>query len=298
MMNRLLTFLLTGAVGACISQNLRAGSAPKASGASDLKIDQDAATGSVVVSWNGKGVLKEASSLNGRYKPVRKTKKAGPNTAAYITEPTEDAVVYRVENSNGGIVSGNIVGYVNLALGPGLSLIANPLFYTNNTLAFWLPTAPDGAQVYKLTAGGGFEVSTFDAIERAWTNPDLEVPLGTGFYFNNPSTEIFRQLFVGEVLQGVLINPLPEGISTVGSLVPQSGSINFIHGIPGEPGDEIRIRMNDGQSPTIELSSVFTVISAQESRWEPDLNLGVGQGFWINKQHAQDWVRVFSAFSP
>jgi hypothetical protein len=296
MMNRVFIFALAAAVGIGSSQELCAQARSKGNGESDLKIAQDKATGNVVVSWNGKGVLKEASLVNGRYKPVRKAKGAGPSTTTYVTEPTEEAVVYRVENSNGGVVSGNIVGYVNLALGPGLSLIANPLFYTNNTLAFWLPAAPDGAQVYKLTAGGGFEVSTFDGAEGTWTNPNLEVPLGTGFYFNNPSAEIFRQLFVGEVLQGVLVNPLAEGISTVGSLVPQAGSINDLHGIPGEPGDEIRVRMNDGQSPAIELSSVFTVINDQEKRWEPDRVLGVGQGFWINKQHAQDWVRVFSAF--
>ena len=296
MINRLFIFALAAVAGAGSSQNLCAQARSQGKGESDLNITQDTVTGNVVVSWSGKGVLKQASSLNGRYRPIRKTKKAGPSTTTYITEPTKEAVVYRVENSSGSVVSGNIVGYVNLALGPGLSLIANPLFYTNNTLAFWLPAAPDGAQVYKLTAGGGFEVSTFDGAEGAWTNPNLEVPIGTGFYFNNPSTEIFRQLFVGEVLQGVLVNPLPEGISTVGSLVPQAGSINDTHGIPGEPSDEIRIRMNDGQSPALELHSVYTVISPVESRWEPDLILGVGQGFWINKQHAQDWVRVFSAF--
>ena len=295
MTNRVLIFAVAALVGVGSSQNLCAQVHSRGNGASDLKIAQDTVTGNVVISWNGKGVLKEASLSNGRYKPVRKARKAGPNATTYVTEPTDDGVVYRVENSSGSVVSGNIVGYVNLTLGPGLSLIANPLFYTNNTLAFWLPVAPDGAQVYKLTAGGGFEVSTFDGAEGAWTNPNLEVPLGTGFYFNNPSSEIFRQLFVGEVLQGVLVNPLPEGISTVGSLVPQAGSINDVHGIPGEPGDEIRIRMNDGQSPPAELSSIFTATEAQPGRWEPDLSLGVGQGIWINKQHTQDWVRVFSA---
>ena len=293
MMNRILVFALAAVAGVGSSQNLCAQAHSKGTGASDLKITKDATTGNVVVSWNGKGVLKEASLLNGRYKPVRKAKKAGPDTTTYVTEPTDGAVVYRVENSSGSVVSGNIVGYVNLALAPGLSLIANPLFYTNNTLAFWLPVAPDGAQVYKLTAGGGFEVSTFDGAEGAWTNPNLEVPIGTGFYFNNPSATTFRQTFVGEVMVGVLVNPLPQGISTAGSLLPVAGSFNT-HGIPGEPGDEIRIRINDGQSPSVELSSIFTAIEGQPARWEPDLDLGIGQGFWINKQHAQDWVRVFS----
>jgi hypothetical protein len=293
MMNHSLILVLIAAAGACSAQYLYAGAHSEGTGESDLKITQDATTGNVVVSWNGKGVLKEASSPNGRYKAVRKAKKAGPNTTTYVTEPTEEAVIYRVENSYGNVFSVNIVGYVNLALAPGLSLIANPMFHTNYTLAFWLPSAPDGAQVYKLTAGGSFEVSTFDAVEGVWSNPNLEVPPGTGFYFNNPSTETLRHMFYGEVHQGVLVNPLPEGISTAGSLVPWAGSINSHLHVPGEPGDEIRIRVNDGESPPFELSSVYTAISTEESRWEPDLTLGVGQGLWINKQRAQDWVQVF-----
>jgi len=245
-----------------------------------------------VVSWNGKGVLKEASSINGRYKPVRKARKSGAS-GTYIAQPTDEAVVYRVESA-GSVYSVNIVGYVTTSLAPGLSLISNPLYAPNKTLGYYIQTAPDGAQVYKYTAGGGFEVSTFDAAEGAWTNPNLEVPLGTGFYFNNPSPETFRHTFVGEVLQGVLVNPLPRGISTVGALVPQAGSINLIQGIPGEPGDELRILMNDGINPATEEISLFTA----ENGWVPDLTLGVGQGLWINKQNAQNWVRVFWANGP
>src|SRR5262245_33344745 len=195
MRNHLFIFALATAAGVGSSQNLCAQAHSRGNGASDLKITKDATTGNVVVSWNGKGVLKEASLPDGRYKPVRKAKKAGPNTTTYVTEPTDGAVVYRVENSNEQIYSTDILGYVNLALAPGLSLIANPRSYTNKALAYWLPTAPDGAQVYKLTAGGGFEVSTFDGAEGAWTNPNLEVPIGTGFYFNNPSATTFRQTF-------------------------------------------------------------------------------------------------------
>ncbi len=211
----------------------------------------------------------------------------------YVVEPTGDQAVYRLESASSPIVSGNVVGYVNLRLPPGLSLIANPLFYTNNAVAAWLPYAPDGAQVFKYTAGGGFEVSTFDAGAGAWSNPELQVPLGVGFYFSNPSTETFAYTFVGEVLQGTLINPLPAGISTKGSLVPQAGSINSVHGIAGEPGDEIRIYTNDGQGGGAYQSSIFTVLGGTESAWLPDLALGVGQGFWIQKRNAQDWVRIF-----
>jgi len=72
--------------------------------------------------------------------------------------------------------------------------------------------------------------------------------------------------------------------------VPQAGSINDLHHIPGESGDVIRLYVNDGQGGGDYVTSIF---SATENAWVPDLNLGVAQGFVSEKQNAQDWVRVF-----
>ena len=240
--------------------------------------------GDVVVSWSGKGVLKRADA-DGRFRPVR------TRGSSYVTQPTEEQEIFQVD---GPVVSVNIVGYVNLSLPPGLSLIANPLYYTNNTVAFWWPNAPDGAQVLKyLPETGDYEVSTFDGISGTWSNPEFEIGIGQGFFFRNTSSEIITQTFIGEVLQGTLINPLPAGLSMKGSLVPQAGSVNTVHNIPGRDGEVIKFWVNDGQGGGDYILSVF---SGADGVWVPDLNLGVGQGFWIEKQQAQDWVRVFSAF--
>ena len=240
--------------------------------------------GDVVVSWSGKGVLKRADA-DGRFRPVR------TRGSSYVTAPTEEQEIFQVD---GPVVSVNIVGYVNLSLPPGLSLIANPLYYTNNTVAFWWPDAPDGAQVLKyLPETGDYEVSTFDSISGTWSNPEFEIGIGQGFFFRNTSSETILQTFIGEVLQGTLVNPLPAGLSMKGSLVPQAGSINTVHNIPGRDGEVIKFWVNDGQGGGDYILSVF---SGADNSWVPDLNLGVGQGFWIEKQQAQDWVRVFSAF--
>ena len=240
--------------------------------------------GDVVVSWSGKGVLKRADA-DGRFKPVR------TRGTSYVTQPVEEQEIFQVE---GPVVSVNIVGYVNLSLPPGLSLIANPLYYTNNTVAFWWPNAPDGAQVLKyLPETGDYEVSTFDGISGTWSNPEFEIGIGQGFFFRNTSSETILQTFIGEVLQGTLVNPLPAGLSMKGSLVPQAGSINTVHNIPGRDGEVIKFWVNDGQGDGDYILSVF---SGPDNAWVPDLNLGVGQGFWIEKQRAEAWVRVFSAF--
>jgi len=135
--------------------------------------------GQIVLTWNGKEELAEARGKDGKFKRIHKS------TSPYVVAPTEDGATYRLEADNCNCYSVNAVGYANLQLPPGLSLIANPLYYTNNDLGFWMPNPPDGSQVYKYTATQGYEVSTFDGIAGEWSNPSLQVEIGTGFFFRN-----------------------------------------------------------------------------------------------------------------
>jgi len=258
---------------------------------SALTISRDASGEKVVVSWTGGGVLRQAASLKGKTRLLHKGRAMRRNV--YMATATAGQTIFSVEEggSGGGAnsYSANAVGYVNLKLPPGLSLIANPLIHPDNSIAYWFSTAPDGCQIYKLDPTGNYEVATFDGLQQQWSNPGLAIPLGVGFYFYNPSATTYTVVFVGEVAQGQLINPLPAGISTKGSLVPQFGSINTLHHIPGEPGDQIQVYINDLAGGGAYQSSVYT---AGEG-WVPDLILQVGQGFWIEKQNSQDWVRGF-----
>src|SRR4051812_8902448 len=196
---------------------------------SDLKLQITTdGLGKIVLSWKGKAQLLEARGKHGQYKRVSAV-------SPVVVAPTEEQASYRLA-ADGGVFSANAVGYVNLSLRPGLSLIANPLFYTNNSIGFWLRHPPAGTQGYRYTADSGYEISTFDETEDAWSNPDLQVPIGEGFFFRNPSETNYTQTFVGEVLQGTLINHLPAGFSTKGSLVPAAYTLSQ-HGIPGEAGD-------------------------------------------------------------
>ncbi|MEO5802439.1 MAG: hypothetical protein ABIR24_02835 [Verrucomicrobiota bacterium] len=255
---------------------------------SKLNISQDPNTGRIIVSWTGKGVLKKASEPNGKFHPVTNTK---GNQSSYVVEPGDDEkAVFRLDGAEGDVFSVNIVGYVNLRLPPGLSLIENPLYYPTNTVELWWPNAPDGSQILKYVTGEGYEVSTFDGIAKTWSNPGLEIPIGQGFYFRNLSIQTVTNTFVGEVHQGFLTNALPAGYSMKGSLVPQEGSINSVHGIPGQSGDEIHTLTNDAGVETENISTFDGALN----QWIPDLILHVGEGFWIHKQNQQDWVRYFS----
>jgi hypothetical protein len=258
---------------------------PALGGPSDLQITRDPDTGKVTVSWNGKGVLKQATSPDGRFRPVRK------RGNSHTITPDADQMLFTLESAQNAIYSVNAVGYVNTQLRPGLSLINNPLLNTVNTVESLMRGMPDGTQVYKYVPGAGYEVSSYDAAIDFWSNPDMDLSPGIGFFVDNPSATTVVNTFVGEVLQGVLVNNLPAGFSTEGSLVPQAGSINDIHGIPGEPGDIIQLYVNDGQGGGGYIMSVF-----MDGAWTPDLTLAVGEGFISEKQNAQDWIRIFSVF--
>jgi hypothetical protein len=267
---------------------------PEKTDHSQLSIQRHGNTGKLRLSWSGKGVLKNATSFEAHFKPVR------VQGGEYLVEPTDSLSLFRLDgsmepNSHSNVYTFNIVGYVNVRFPPGLTLAANPLLNTlsnpmPNTVSLLFPTAPDGLQVFKYNADVTFEVSTFDQPSQSWSNPNMELGVGTGFYVSNPTSLTITQTFVGDVLLGHLVNPLPVGFSTKGSLVPQAGSINSIHGIPGEPGDQLSLYFNDSAGGGQYILSIF---DQTEMRWVPDQNLAPAQGFWIQKQRLQYWIRDF-----
>jgi hypothetical protein len=248
-----------------------------------LQYHQDRATGKIMLTWTGRAGLECSIGSSGRFE--RLTAARSP----FVIEPTSALMQFRVA---GGVVSDNIVGYVNTTLPPGLSLITNPLRNTTNTLGHLFPAPPDGTQVYRLD-GTNYAVSTFDAMAGAWSNPALELLPGDGFFVRNPSGAAFINTFVGEVLIGTLVNPLPAGNSLQADMVPQGGSINSIHRVPGQSGDRAYkfAPAPDGTEGWIE-----SAFDTDLNQWVPDLFIQVGEGFMVYKQAPQDWVRIFSPF--
>jgi hypothetical protein len=77
-----------------------------------LEMTRDAVSGKVTVSWTGSGVLKQASALDGKFKPLR------TRGRVHTTVPEGEQMVYRLEAASGSVYSVNAVGYVNLQLPP------------------------------------------------------------------------------------------------------------------------------------------------------------------------------------
>ena len=183
------------------------------------------------------------------------------------------------------VYSVNVVGYVNVEVPQGFSMVANPLDGgDNDTIAELIPTAPVGATIYKFD-GATFSSAVFDEFDEAWIPADMTLEPGTGVFIDSPET--FTITFVGEVLQGELSNELPSGLSIVGSLVPMAGNANELE-LPAVPGMTVYKWTGAGYT-----SAVFDEFD--EAYIPADLVIGVGEAFWVeNPGAAIGWDRTFT----
>jgi hypothetical protein len=188
------------------------------------------------------------------------------------------------------VYSLNVVGYYNVPVAAGTAnklMIANQLNTTNNTIASLIPNGPPGAQFFKFN--GGFSGSTFDDIDLAW-EPDATLTLNPGeggFYITPTATTL---TFVGEVMQGHLVNTLPINTKVIrSSMVPQAGKISTDLGVPGEGGDQM-FQFHGGYG-----GAVFDDVDLVWTPSEP--TIAVGEAFFYIKSPLatqSQWVRNFT----
>lgn len=193
------------------------------------------------------------------------------------------------------VYSVNAVGYVNVVLKKGFTIVANPLNAGDNHLSKIFPsTLPSGTMVYRF-AGGSFGISTFAEDDNgvlSWDN-DFEMKPGEGFFLSNPSAADVTVTFVGEVMQststGPLANPLVAGFNLKGSMVPQSGDLKADLGYPAEDGDMVYRFVNGTYAISTYAQDDNGVLN-----WDTVPTPAVGEGFWINSKTAKTWNRTFT----
>lgn len=194
------------------------------------------------------------------------------------------------------VYSVNAVGFVNLTIPAGFSIIANPLNTSNNNTTNLLTgQVPDGTQVYTLN-GTAYTINgaTVVGTETAWDLDTQILDPGTGFFIRNPTSNSFQITFVGEVPQGSLSNALPAGFSLKSSQVPQSAILNGTNGLnfPAADGDRIYL-LRAGQY--VITSFVADPTAPGGGVWDNgDPIPNVGEGFFVNKIAAANWTRNFS----
>jgi len=180
----------------------------------------------------------------------------------------------------------NAVGFVNVDVPKGLSMIANPLKAPTNTIAALFASAADGTTIYKYD-GTQFTINTFDLGE--WGNPTDTLVPGEGAFIRNTSPAAFQVTFVGEVSQGPLSHPIagPNKLSIQSSEVPQSGKVATDLGFPASDGDTIYQYDNAAGAYVI-----HTLDLGEWSNGEPVPK--VGEAFFVRKVDNKAWTRTFS----
>jgi hypothetical protein len=193
-----------------------------------------------------------------------------------------------VATSMAQVFSVNAVGYVNVKVPPGFSLIANQLNAPDAKLSALIPTAPAGTTVYKFN-GTAYEIASFDDLDNAWVGPAITLSPGEGAFIRNPTAAEFTVTFVGEVPAGSLSNPLPAGFSIRSSQVPQAGKITTDLGFPAGAGDVIY------QFNSTTDQYVINSFDDLDNAWVPaEPTVAVGESFFVKKAAAGNWTRNFS----
>jgi hypothetical protein len=178
------------------------------------------------------------------------------------------------------VYSVNVVGYVNLEVPAGFSLIANQLDNgQGNLLNDVLPNAPFGASIFKFDPAAAAYVSSVNFGD--WS-PNLSLAPGEGAFISLEAPATLT--FVGEVMQGNLSISVPAGFSIRSSMVPQSATLEDL-GFPVEFGDTVYFYRNGEYESSVAFGTEFSPPAVPE----------VGEAFFINNGGAErTWARSFS----
>ena len=185
------------------------------------------------------------------------------------------------------VYSVNSVGYVNLALPTGYSLIANPLNGTNNLLSTVLPVVPEDTLIYKFNPGTQQFADANQFIGGFGWFPDATLNPGEGCFIGLPSAATLT--FVGEVPQGNLTNQVPSNYSLRSSQVPQAGLLSSALTYPAVDNDLVY------QWDRVNQRYLDANTYIDGFGWFPaEPNIGVGESFFIQTGTAHAWTRTFS----
>jgi hypothetical protein len=200
-----------------------------------------------------------------------------------------------VATSMAQVFSVNAVGYINVSVPPGFSLIANQLNNGDNKVTTLIPTAPGGTTIYKFT-GSGYDILTFDDLENAWLPAALAGTMtlspGEGAFIRNVTQNPIPLTFVGEVPTGNLTNAIPAGFSIRSSQVPQAGTLTDL-GFPAKPNDTVyQFNTTNGQY-------VINTFDELDNAWLPAVpTVAVAEAFFVRKAAADVWARTFNVNTP
>lgn len=189
------------------------------------------------------------------------------------------------------VYSVNAVGYINIDLPIGYSLVANQLNNGQNKLSDLIPAPVDSMSVTRWL-GSGFDTDAPNYIDGiGWlggAGGDTKLNPGEGAFIYTPAAT--KLTFVGEVPQGALSNPIPVGYSIKSSQVPQAGTLTQL-GFTAADSDTIFQWRSNSQNYNPDAPSYLDGIG-----WLPaEPSIAVGEAFFVFRSGAAgSWNRTFS----
>jgi len=227
------------------------------------------------------------------------------------------------------VYSLNVVGYVNVTVPPGFSMLANPLddgngnYLTNIIDNSTHNVLPNASKIYIWNLGNANYDSgpTYRVTGNGWRTgsayPTNQIPPGTGFFLFNsdpvtggPGTNA-SITFVGSVVQSnspLATVSLPAGLSLIGNVAavaqgPGSAAVGIDMALPVAAGDKLYLWNNPGGgvdgSYTLDNwtfrnsgSAINTWVNGS-TRTQDGPVIPVGQGFWVSKQAGSVWASPF-----
>jgi len=192
------------------------------------------------------------------------------------------------------VYSVNIVGYINLNIPTGFSMIANQLNATpDNTLATILPNVAENTTIFQFN-GVGYNISQFSADNPGWSNPAMAVNPGEGVFISvDPQFAPSGQpvTLVGDV-KLVSTVPVPNGFSVASSALPITDTLDNL-GFPSRENDQVFFFDNATKS-----YKIFQ-FSADNPGWAPsNPTPAIGQSFFLSGDGSfgppRSWSRTFN----
>lgn len=208
------------------------------------------------------------------------------------------------------VYSQNAVGYYNVALGGGYTMIANQLNNGDNNLNTILPgPLPDGSRILKWD--GATQLFAKDQVYVAdgppgekWYDPETfelsttTLSPGEGAFIDILPGNTANITLVGEVPQGDLALGLAPNLAIISQLTPQEIGLNAT-GFPAGEGDRVLFWSNAAQRFTVELTYVAEGLAwfNLETFEEIDPTPALGESLFYDRQVASGsttWTRTFS----
>jgi len=192
------------------------------------------------------------------------------------------------------VYSVNSVGYTNLTIPKGFSMIANQLNASpDNTIGTILPAPPNNTFIFKFN-GSSFD--SYNFVDGTWDDPSPTLGPGEGCFISvdpNFAPTGFTATFVGEVSASKTISmPLAGGFSIVSSPVPQSG-LN----IDGAPPAGLGFPTANGDMVFRFTGLSFNSYDYEDGAWtddnDPQPNIGESFFIYTGAGHTA-WTRNFS----